>query len=72
MDGDGYYTARLNSPIQGAGADGLKLVLAKMWDSHDDIGVFPVLPQYDEIIVEASADRADETRSSSPDAWLRV
>ena len=33
LDGDGYYTARLNSPIQGTGADGLKLALAMMWES---------------------------------------
>jgi DNA polymerase-1 len=65
LDGDHYYTARLNSPIQGTGADGLKLALAKMWESRDDVDAFPVLAIHDEIVVEAPEEKAHETRE-----WL--
>ena len=65
LDGDRYYTARLNSPIQGTGADGLKLALVKMWESRDDIDAFPVLAIHDEIVVEAPAEKAREAEE-----WL--
>jgi DNA polymerase-1 len=65
LDGDRYYTARLNSPIQGTGADGLKLALAKMWESRDNVDAFPVLAIHDEIVVEAPAEKAREAK-----AWL--
>jgi DNA polymerase-1 len=65
LDGDRYYTARLNSPIQGTGADGLKLALAKVWESRDDVDAFPVLAIHDEIVVEAPADKAREAEE-----WL--
>ena len=65
MDGDRYYTARLNSPIQGTGADGLKLALVKMWESRDDVDAFPVLAIHDEIVVETPAEKAHEVKE-----WL--
>ena len=65
LGGDDYYTTRLNSPIQGTGADGLKLALVKMWESRDDIDAFPVLAIHDEIVVEAPAEKAREAK-----AWL--
>jgi len=65
LDGDRYYTARLNAPIQGTGADGLKLALAKMWESRDDVDAFPVLAIHDEVVVEAPTDKAEEAK-----AWL--
>ena len=65
LDGDRYYTARLNSPIQGTGADGLKLALAKMWESRDDADAFPVLAIHDEIVVETPAEKAHEVKE-----WL--
>ena len=65
LDGDRYYTARLNSPIQGTGADGLKLALAKMWESRGDIDAFPVLAIHDEIVVETPAEKAHEVKE-----WL--
>ena len=64
MNGDHYYTARLNSPIQGTGADGLKLALAKMLESRDDVDVFPVLAIHDEVVVQARVDKADEAKES--------
>ena len=56
---------RLNSPIQGARADGLKMALAWMWESRDDVDAFPILVIHDEIVVEVRADKADETKE-----WL--
>ncbi|MDP7085862.1 MAG: DNA polymerase [Dehalococcoidia bacterium] len=61
LDGDRYYTARLNSPIQGTGADGLKLALVKMWESRDDVDAFPVLAIHDEIVIEVPEERAQDT-----------
>ena len=65
LDSDRHYTARLNSPVQGTGADGLKLALVKMWESRDDIDAFPVLAIHDEIVVECPTDKAEEAK-----AWL--
>jgi DNA polymerase-1 len=58
---------RLNTPIQGTGADGLKLALALLWERRDQVpGAFPVMAVHDEIVVEADADQADATA-----AWLK-
>ena len=52
-------TQRLNTPIQGTGADGLKLALALLWERRDKApGAFPVLAVHDEIVVESPADQA--------------
>jgi DNA polymerase-1 len=60
-------TFRLNSPVQGTGADGLKLALALLWERRDQCpGAFPVLAVHDEIVVEADADEADAVA-----AWLK-
>jgi DNA polymerase-1 len=54
------FTEKLNAPIQGSGADGLKLALALLWERRQEAaGDFPVLAVHDEIVVEADADRAD-------------
>jgi DNA polymerase-1 len=56
-DGD---TLRLNSPIQGTGADIIKSALALLWERRDQCpGAFPVLAVHDEIVVQADADKAD-------------
>jgi DNA polymerase-1 len=61
-------THRLNTPVQGAGADGLKLALALLWERRDQApGAFPVLAVHDEIVVEADAGQADSVA-----AWLRA
>jgi DNA polymerase-1 len=60
-------THRLNSPVQGCAADGLKLALALLWERRDQApGTFPVLAVHDEIVVEADADRSDAAA-----AWLK-
>jgi DNA polymerase-1 len=61
-------TQRLNTPIQGTGADGLKQALAMLWARRDQVpGAFPVIVSHDEIVVEADAGQADAGSS-----WLRA
>jgi DNA polymerase-1 len=60
-------TLRLNTPVQGTGADGLKLALGLLWERRALCpGAFPVLVVHDEIVVEAGADQAEAAA-----AWLR-
>jgi DNA polymerase-1 len=61
-------TQRLNTPVQGTGADGLKLALALLWERRDQVpGAFPVLAVHDEIVVEADAVQADRAA-----AWVKA
>jgi len=58
-------TDRLNAPVQGTGADGLKLALALLWERRDECpGAVPVLVCHDEMVVECGAGQADVK------AWL--
>lgn len=60
------YTQRLNSPVQGTGADGLKLALALLWERRQEVpGAFPVLAVHDELVVECDAGQAKAVA-----AWL--
>lgn len=62
------FTEKLNSPVQGTGADGLKLALALLWERRDQaLGAFPVLAVHDEIVVEAAADQAEAVVT-----WLKA
>ncbi|ADH63242.1 DNA-directed DNA polymerase [Allomeiothermus silvanus DSM 9946] len=62
----GRYTEKLNTPVQGSGADGLKLTLALLYESRQKApGCFPVLAVHDEIVIEAPADGV-----SAAYAWL--
>jgi DNA polymerase-1 len=57
------YTEKLNTPVQGTGADGLKLALALLWERRAECpGAFPVLAVHDEIVVECDADQADAVK----------
>src|SRR5215213_9644054 len=59
-------TDRLNAPVQGTGADGLKLALALLWERRSECpGAVPVLVCHDEVVVECDAEQAADTR-----AWL--
>ena len=52
-------TQRLNTPVQGTGADGLKAALGLLWKRRDAVpGAFPVLIVHDEIVVECAEDLA--------------
>jgi DNA polymerase-1 len=61
------FTEKLNSPVQGTGADGLKMALALLWERRSDCpGAFPVLVVHDEIVVEC-----DEARAEAAAGWLK-
>ena len=65
VDGRTPYTQLLNSPVQGSAADGMKLALARLWETRSIPGAFPVLVVHDEVVVETPEDRVDETKE-----WL--
>jgi len=53
------FTEKLNTPVQGSGADGIKLALALLWERRSEMpGTFPVLVVHDEIVIECAADDA--------------
>ena len=58
---------RLNLPVQGTGADGIKRALALLWERRGQCpGAFPVLACHDEIVIEC-----DENAGNSAAEWLR-
>jgi DNA polymerase I-like protein with 3'-5' exonuclease and polymerase domains len=62
------FTEKLNLPVQGTGADGLKLALGLLWERrHECPTPVPVLAVHDEIVVECPAGDADAVK-----AWLRT
>ena len=65
VNGRTPYTQLLNSPVQGSAADGMKLALARLWETRSIPGAFPVLVVHDEVVVETPEDRVDETKE-----WL--
>jgi DNA polymerase I-like protein with 3'-5' exonuclease and polymerase domains len=59
-------TDRLNTPVQGTGADGLKLALAPLWERKGECpGAVPVLVCHDEVVVECDIEQAADI-----EAWL--
>jgi DNA polymerase I len=59
-------TDRFNAPVQGTAADGLKLALALLWERRGDCpGAVPVLVCHDEVVVECTAEQAEDVRT-----WL--
>ena len=61
------FTEKLNTPVQGTGADGLKLALALLWERRGDWpGVVPVMAVHDEIVIECEAEQAEAAA-----AWLK-
>lgn len=63
-----WFTQKLNSPVQGTGADGLKRALALLWERrHLCPGAVPVIACHDEIVVECDAEQAPVV-----EAWLRL
>jgi DNA polymerase-1 len=61
-------TQRLNTPVQGTGADGLKLALALLWERRHKVSdAFPVLAVHDEIVVEADGKQAGAVAE-----WLKA
>jgi len=63
------YTEKLNTPVQGSGADGLKAALGRLWETRHRVpGVAPILVVHDEIVVECDRGQADEARDWVVDA----
>jgi DNA polymerase I-like protein with 3'-5' exonuclease and polymerase domains len=59
-------TNRLNAPVQGTGADGLKLALTLLWERRGECpSAVPVLVCHDEAVVECDAEQAADAK-----AWL--
>jgi DNA polymerase I len=53
----------LNAPVQGTGADGLKLALALLWERRDMCPrALPILVCHDEVVVECDENRGEETK----------
>jgi len=67
LTGDKDYTNRLNSPVQGTAADGLKWALIKMFESpfREQAKVLLVSAIHDEIVIEVEESRAEEAKE-----WL--
>jgi DNA polymerase I len=61
------FNEKLNSPVQGTGADGLKNALGLLWNRRAECpGAVLVLVVHDEIVVECDAAQADAAA-----AWLK-
>jgi DNA polymerase I-like protein with 3'-5' exonuclease and polymerase domains len=61
------FTEKLNTPVQGTGADGLKAAIALLWERRAECpGAVPVLFVHDEIVLEVPEADAD-----AASAWLR-
>lgn len=53
LDAKCWDVMRLNSPVQGTGADGLKLALGLLWERRAECpGAAPVLVVHDEIVFQ--------------------
>ncbi|HKB03221.1 MAG TPA: DNA polymerase [Gemmataceae bacterium] len=62
------FTEKLNLPVQGTGADGLKSALGLLWARRNQVpGTIPVLAVHDEIVVEC-----DEGHAPAVGLWLRT
>ncbi len=66
LEGERDYTNRLNSPIQGSAADGLKLALINLWETRHQVNAYPVLTVHDEIVIETSKELAGKAAK-----WLK-
>ncbi|MCS7271293.1 MAG: DNA polymerase, partial [Gemmataceae bacterium] len=61
------FTERLNTPVQGTGADGLKAALGLLWQRRQACPeAFPVLAVHDEIVIECPQQQAEAAA-----AWLK-
>jgi DNA polymerase I-like protein with 3'-5' exonuclease and polymerase domains len=61
------FNEKLNLPVQGTGADGLKAALGLLWERRAECpSAIPVLAVHDEIVVEC-----DEGQSDGASEWLR-
>ena len=64
-------TDRLNAPVQGTGADSLKLALALLWECRGECpGAVPVLVCHDEVVVECNAVHAADVEACLKKAMI--
>jgi DNA polymerase-1 len=64
-------TDRLNAPVRGTGADGLKLALALLWRRRGERpSAAPVLVCHDEVVVECDEGRGEMTKRSLEKAMI--
>jgi DNA polymerase I-like protein with 3'-5' exonuclease and polymerase domains len=62
----GSFTEKINHPVQGTAADGMKMALAFLWERRDEcLGAVPILAVHDELVVECDANKAEQTKE-----WL--
>jgi DNA polymerase I len=66
--GDPAHTAAKNSPVQGAGADAIKLTMARLFEDRDNCPGNPRLNAsvHDEVVLSVGAEHADEAAE-----WVR-
>jgi DNA polymerase-1 len=61
------FNDKLNTPVQGTGADGLKRALGLLWERRSECPeAVPVLVVHDEIVVECAVTQADAAA-----VWLK-
>lgn len=66
------FTEKLNTPVQGTGADGLKAALALLWEERDTCpSVAPVLAVHDEIVIECDRAEAEKAKEWLEDCMKR-
>ncbi|MBI3977164.1 MAG: bifunctional 3'-5' exonuclease/DNA polymerase [Chloroflexi bacterium] len=66
------FTEKLNTPVQGTAADGLKAALALMWETRGRCpGAAPVLCVHDEVVVECDYADAETTLTWLEDCMRR-
>ena len=67
------FTEKLNTPIQGTGADGLKAALALLWETRERCpSAVPVLCVHDEIVIECDAQDAEGACAWLVDSMTRA
>ena len=63
----GRFTEKINAPVQGTAADGMKMALALLWERRDESpGAVPILAVHDEIVVEC-----EEGDAEKAEKWLK-
>jgi len=66
------FTEKLNSPVQGSGADGLKAALALLWETRDRCpSAAPILVVHDEIVLECDVADVEQAREWLTDCMTR-
>jgi DNA polymerase-1 len=69
--GEDMYTERLNSPVQGTGADGLKTAMRLVWERLVRPGLADMVNVvHDEIVMEAKTDRGPEVKEALEKAMV--